>query len=31
MYIGAVALDVSLSETEKELILAGNAKRILRL
>jgi len=31
MYIGAVTLDPSIKDSERELILAGNAKRILGL
>ena len=31
MYIGAVTLDPSITDSERELILAGNAKRLLGL
>ncbi|MBQ8611354.1 MAG: amidohydrolase family protein [Oscillospiraceae bacterium] len=31
MFIGGIAMDPLLSEQEKTLILAGNAKRLLRL
>ncbi|MBQ8551287.1 MAG: amidohydrolase [Clostridia bacterium] len=31
MYVGAILFDNTLTDTEKEMILAGNAKRLLRI